>query len=87
MHSKELIGRMVISRAGKDINDVYIIVNMDRDIMYLANGDNKTFEFPKKKKLKHMILTNTLDEGLKGDILKKDKNINLKIKRFLKLNA
>lgn len=87
MHSKELIGRMIISKSGRDRDSYYIITDVKDDVVNLVNGNNKTFINPKKKKLKHIILTNTLDEGLKDDILKKDKNMDLKIKRFLKLNA
>ena len=43
--------------------------------------------YNKKKKIKHVVLTEILDDELKSCIISKDKNANLKIKRFLKLSS
>jgi len=88
LQNNDLIGRMVISKVGRDKDKVYIITNMiDKSYVELTNGSTKTKEMPKKKKLKHLVLTDVVDEGIKSSILSQDKNINLIIKRFLKLNG
>ena len=88
MQNNDLIGRLVISKVGRDKDKVYIITNMvDQSYVELTNGSTKTKEMPKKKKLKHLVLTDVMDEGIKSSILSQDKNINLIIKRFLKLNG
>ena len=88
MQNNDLIGRLVISKVGRDKDKVYIITNMvDESYVELTNGSTKTKEMPKKKKLKHLVLTDVMDEGIKSSILSQDKNINLIIKRFLKLNG
>lgn len=70
------------------MDEIYIIVNnVDEDYVLVANGATKTIEMPKKKKLKHVILTNVINEEIKSSILSQDKNTNLKIKRFIKLNG
>ena len=70
------------------MDEIYIIVNnVDENYVLVANGSTKTIEMPKKKKLKHMMLTNVIDEEIKSSILSQDKNTNLKIKRFIKLNG
>lgn len=88
LQDNNLIGRVVISKAGRDMDEIYIIVNnVDEKYVLVANGATKTIEMPKKKKLKHIILTNVVDEEIKSSILSQDKNTNLKIKRFIKLNG
>lgn len=88
LQDNNLIGRVVISKAGRDMDEIYIIVNnVDENYVLVANGATKTIEMPKKKKLKHIILTNVVDEEIKSSILSQDKNTNLKIKRFIKLNG
>lgn len=88
LQNNNLIGRVVISKAGRDMDEIYIIVNnVDENYVLVANGSTKTIEMPKKKKLKHILLTNVVDEEIITSILSQDKNTNLKIKRFIKLNG
>lgn len=88
LQNNDLIGRLVISKVGRDKDKMYIITNiLDETYVELTNGSTKIKEMPKKKKLKHLVLTDVVDEGIKSSILSQDKNINLIIKRFLKLNG
>lgn len=49
------IGRVVRSKAGRDKNGVYIIVEViDRDYVMIANGADRSIDKPKKKKIKHL---------------------------------
>lgn len=84
---KELIGRMVLSQAGHDKGDCYVIIDELENNLLLANGGTKTTEKPKLKKFKHLLFTDVMDLNIQEAILSKDKNLNLKIKRFLKLNG
>ncbi|MDD6770012.1 hypothetical protein [Inconstantimicrobium porci] len=85
---KELIGRMVLSEAGHDKGDLYIIIGeYSKDSVLLVNGSTKTTKKPKLKKFKHLSLTDVLDEEIQKSIHEKDKNLDLIIKRFLKLNG
>lgn len=88
LHNDKLVGRMVLSKAGRDEGNFYIVISqIDENYVLLANGRTKTVEMPKKKKLKHLVLTNVMDEELRHSILSQDKNIDLKIKKNLKLNG
>jgi ribosomal protein L14E/L6E/L27E len=83
-----LIGGMVFSKAGRDEDKAYIVVDqLDENYVLLANGDTKTLKMPKKKKLKHLVLTNKVDEQIKNCILSNDSTVDLKVKRYLKLNG
>ena len=83
-----LIGRMVLSNAGRDKNHLYILIRkLDSEYVLLSNGATKTMNQPKKKKLKHLSLMEILDEDLRKAIISNEKCTDLKIKRFLKLKG
>ena len=86
MQNNDLLGSLVISKAGRDDKELYIVVDfIGEDYLLLANGYNKKVDKPKKKKLKHIKLTNIVNEELKKLILAKDKEADTKIRKFLKL--
>lgn len=55
-------GSLVYSRSGRDKGKLFVVLNMDGDYVYLADGDTRRAEKPKKKKLKHINKTNTVLE-------------------------
>ena len=88
MQNNNLVGKMVISKSGRDNGEAYIVIDqIDSDYLLLVNGSSKSFQMPKKKNIKHLVMTEITDQKLKEKILLKDKNINLKVKRFLKLKG
>lgn len=88
LQNNDSIGRLVVSKAGRDKDKSYIVIDVVNDsYVLLANGSTKTKEMPKKKMCKHLLLTDVVDESIKSSILSQDKNINLIIKRFLNLNG
>ena len=46
------IGSVVISKAGRDKGDNFIVLSLDGEFAMLANGDLRKVDKPKKKKLK-----------------------------------
>ena len=88
LQNNDLIGKLVISNSGRDKNQMYVIVdNIDDDYYLLSNGSNKTIQMPKKKKIKHFIVLENVDDEIKASLILKDKGTDLKIKRFLKLKG
>jgi len=67
------VGLIVRSKAGRDKGGIFIILKLEGEYAYLANGDGRKVDCPKKKKLKHLQLTgfssefieNKLKEGAK----------------------
>ncbi len=53
-------GSLVYSIAGRDKGSLFLVLKRDGDFVYLADGDLRKVENPKKKKLKHINKTNTL---------------------------
>ena len=47
-------GMAAVSLAGHDTGKLYIIVGVDTGYVYLADGELRTCEHPKKKKIKHI---------------------------------
>ncbi|ETI91727.1 MAG: Ribosomal protein L14E [Clostridium butyricum DORA_1] len=88
LQNNDLIGKVVLSKAGRDINHLYVVVRqIDNDYVLLANGDTKSIDMPKKKKIKHLIILENIDEELLSLIKSCDKSTDLKIKRFLKVRG
>ena len=52
------IGDVVISIAGHDIGEWYIIENTLGDNVFLVDGKHKLMRSPKQKRIKHIVKTN-----------------------------
>ena len=77
-------GQLVCSKAGHDKGKIYVIVNIENEYLYLADGEIRKKDNPKKKKIKHIQPTKYIDE----DICKKIAGNNVtdeEIKRVIKL--
>jgi hypothetical protein len=88
LQNNDLIGKVVLSKAGRDRDHLYVIVRqIDNNYVLLANGDTRLIDMPKKKKIKHLSILENVDDELLSLIKSCDKSTNLKIKRFLKLRG
>lgn len=88
MEGNDLIGKIVLSKAGRDKNHLYILIRqLTPDYVLVANGITKTVNMPKKKKIKHLVIFDDMDVEVKTAIINNDKSTDLKIKKFLKLKG
>ncbi|WP_308011379.1 KOW domain-containing RNA-binding protein [Clostridium tagluense] len=79
-----LLGKVVNSKAGRDMHKKFIVVGiLNSEYVYISDGDLRKIEKPKKKKVKHLNLTDTVAEEIKDSILSKKEVTNSKIKIFL----
>ena len=77
------IGDIVVSTAGHDRGEYYLVIECDKDFIYVADGRLKTLDKPKKKNIKHVSRLGKSDEFI--DIRKSDNNFNdVKLKYLLK---
>jgi len=79
-------GSVIISKAGRDKGKKFICVTeeADKEYIFIADGNIRKIENPKKKKLKHVIITGSVIEKL-GIKLKKGKPLqNAEIVKELK---
>ena len=84
-----MIGQFVISKAGHDKDEIYVIVAEEKDFVYLSDGRLKLPEKPKKKRKKHIqpitrTLEDTLTEQLKAGESVQAEKIKYAIRQYLK---
>lgn len=48
------IGTIVKSIAGHDKNNLFVIINVENEYVYLVDGKCRTLSTPKRKKVKHL---------------------------------
>ena len=84
MDENTLLGKVVHSKAGRDMHRRFIVVDILNDqYVYISDGDLRKIEKPKKKKVKHLDFTGIVAMEVKDLILSKKEVTNSKIKIFL----
>lgn len=79
------VGDLVVSTAGHDMGQFYVIVEiLDKNYVALADGKNKPITSPKKKKIKHILSLGQRDVDFEEKISQKDVDSNAYIKKILK---
>jgi ribosomal protein L14E/L6E/L27E len=53
------VGTVVISAAGHDKGNMFVTVGLEGDFAFIADGGERKLEKPKKKRIKHLKITNT----------------------------
>lgn len=66
------VGMIVRAAAGKEQNQFWMIVRMDEQYVYLADGKHRTLQNPKRKNPKHVCATQTVwnSDGLTDKMLR-----------------
>lgn len=78
------IGQVVKSKAGRDKGRIFLVVDiLDKDHLYLVDGDLRKLDNPKKKKTKHLIVYNTVLPELKYKLDNQIKINNAFIRKLL----
>jgi len=81
-----LLAQIVISKAGRDKGQNFIIYDIDKDFAYIIDGNLRPLAKPKKKKLKHLQPTHYIDNNLqlliKNGSYIKDSDIRTILKKF-----
>ena len=67
-------GDIVISIMGHDRGEYYLVIDCDKDFIYVADGRLKTLDKPKKKNIKHVSRLGKSDEFI--DIKNSGDNFN-----------
>ena len=78
-------GMLAISKAGHDKGCWYVILNIEGNTAFLVNGENRSIDRPKGKKLKHLQPVNKVPEILQEKLIQGRMWTNEEIKRALKL--
>lgn len=78
------VGDVVLSTAGRDRDTYFIVTKIEGDYVYLVDGNIRKIENPKKKKIKHIELTELSDKEIADRLKKNNKITNHDIKKCLK---
>ncbi|WP_128426436.1 KOW domain-containing RNA-binding protein [Gudongella oleilytica] len=78
------IGQVVKSRAGRDKGRIFLVYGIaDEQYVYIVDGDLRRLDSPKKKKIKHLIVFNTVLPEFKEKIENSVKINNSYIRKIL----
>ncbi len=77
-------GSIVLATAGKEKDGIYVVVKLDEDFVYLADGKRLSAFKPKKKSFKHVKLF-TNDCLTEEEVSDTNLRVNAKIRKILKL--
>ena len=78
------VGQVVISKAGRDKGDMFIVFDIEGEHLYLVDGKSRPLENPKKKKIKHIQPTKNVDTTLHEAIMAKQYMKNADFQTALK---
>jgi len=77
-------GQMVMSKAGHDKDNIYVISSIEDEYLYLVDGRLRKLTNPKKKKKMHVQPINYVDTKLKSKFDANENVINEEIKYAIK---
>lgn len=78
------VGQVVYSKSGRDKGNALVIISVEGEYIYLADGKRRTLEKPKRKKIKHVQPTNYVNCILKKKLEEKGYVLNADIVKILK---
>lgn len=79
-----VLGQVVYSKAGRDAGKIFIITGLiDASYVYISDGDLRRVENPKKKKIKHLVITKDIIDTIAQKISADIKITNAEIRKAL----
>ncbi|MFV0504079.1 MAG: hypothetical protein ACK5LT_08965 [Lachnospirales bacterium] len=60
MSSDFKVGQLCYSKNGRDRGVTFIVIKVEDDYVYLVNGERRTLDRPKRKKIKHVQIINSI---------------------------
>jgi len=83
---KMSIGQIVYSKAGRDSGRPFIILEISEDgnFVYLVDGKLRRVEKPKKKKVKHIEMTDYIDTVIAEKLSSNQKVNNAEVRKAIK---
>ncbi len=84
MKNQIKIGDIVLSKAGRDGGRYYVVMAREDNFAYICDGDLHKVEKPKKKKLKHLKLTDKKSDNVAEKQAKGIKIINSELRKAIK---
>lgn len=84
MDTNNYLGRVVLSKAGRDKDKVFVILSvLDDKYVYITDGSLRNVDKPKKKKIKHLAFTNVVADEIKNLLMSSEKVSDAMIRKIL----
>ena len=84
MINTDYVGKVALSKSGRDEGKYFIILGIINDnYVYISDGALRVVDKPKKKKIKHLDITDTVAEDIRDLLQAGDKVTNSAIKKYL----
>ena len=81
------ISDVVVSTAGHDQGEIFYVIGMDDQYLYLANGKDRSLDKPKRKKRKHVQKVLRSETRVVEKLIQGDKVLNSELRRDLAFHA
>ena len=81
------ISDVVVSTAGHDQGELFYVIGMDEQFLYLANGKDRSLDKPKRKKRKHVQKVLRSETRVVEKLIHGDKVLNSELRRDLAFHA
>ena len=78
------IGDVVLSKKGRDANNYFMVVSINDDFAYVADGKKHVLAKPKKKNVKHLSYANANLDGISDKLQKGLKVFDSEVKSALR---
>ncbi|WP_026486948.1 KOW domain-containing RNA-binding protein [Caldanaerobius polysaccharolyticus] len=76
-------GQIVISKMGRDSGRYFVVIAVEGGYAYIADGELRKIDKPKKKNIKHLLRTNEYDDAIRDKILGGKKISNADLRKAL----
>ncbi len=74
---------MIVSLAGRDKDQLFFVVDTDKEFIYIADGKGRRLESPKRKKRRHVRKLPLQESRVAEKIRNGDKVLNSELRREL----
>ena len=81
------ISDVVVSTAGHDQGEIFYVIDVDDQFLYLANGKDRSLDKPKRKKRKHVQKVLRSETRVVEKLIHGDKVLNSELRRDLAFHA
>lgn len=76
-------GKVVMSTAGRDKDRYFVVLSVSDNFCYIADGKVRKVDMPKKKKIKHLRVTEFFLENIANKLTEEQTVTNSMIRRAI----
>ncbi|MBR4030936.1 MAG: KOW domain-containing RNA-binding protein [Clostridia bacterium] len=76
-------GKVVLSTAGRDKDRYFVVLSVEDNFCYISDGKIRKVDMPKKKKIKHLRVTEFFLENIANKLTEEQTVTNSMIRRAI----